>query len=1411
MNQLQKELKDLQEQLQNQQNKKTLTGMQVQEIQTEITKFQNLLGILPEPTNKNITAKFSYNKKSKEFEINSGISFLELKTIVNTKIEKSHYVTYFDISRDEVIIEDDKDLTNAIQEYLGLLRDHYTNESTNNPPLQFNLYTKNKYAQLLKKNSINIEEKKNIQLINEEENNINQQTLTVTFKISFSKQFPFRYIKFPLEMPFFELQENFKKIFGNFSEMKFRDLEQELIPVSGEDSWRYCISEVCAMNILEQNKDKKENIPMKKIFNTLSATKSTNKLRPEASFRKKKINKYVTTRNLKEVSNQQEPNTPQLKFTYSKHLIVRDGRLDSIETRFDQESINAYDLSGLKPIHVVFLSSKNPQETAKKLQNLGAELNSLTTKGETVLHMLCKSENLNLETLKFLLENKIDPNVQNKSGQTALSYLCERADCNPKFVERLIQGGADPNLVRADGCSPILLACRSKLSISIIKLLLNSGVDLTLKSKSGHLPLHGYLTTGFLKRKTSPKVVQLLISKDNSLTKTVDTRGLLPIHLGCRDCFNSPEIIKILIGDGEQINQLSSGGYAPIHYLCQAHPINLTSLKLLLNHEKIDLNLVSTAKSFLGWNAIHFLCTNKSLNIQIIKEFFEKGLNFNLQTENDLLTPIHIICKKRNFKRKKKKSKSNDSKITSGIYFDSGSGIVSDSGSDSDSGSGSGSGSESNSNPRQSAKSKSNSGSNSDEIIIIQEKISNDTNSNSISISNEKTINEDNDQDNININKVIIESIWNESEDEDEDEVEGDEQKNNGANGSINDDEEDELNEQIGEFDEMLSNVCSETLQENTIIEIVTHLVENNNINLELKDKNGKTAFDYLWEKQSKPYPEEIELMKLFIKKGLKINKQHKEDLTLMDIIPVKDQLINHNLLTKAISIGLDPEKRNKNGMSALHIACCSKNREITIIRKLLKYNIQTNICDYYGQTALHLVCKNDPNLYKIKLLLNLAKNPKININQQNKFGLTALHLLSKQNPTPIESILFLLNNDADTSITDHFGNNALLFACYSTNPSLKLIKLLIDKKSDVNIKVHSGWLKDDTPLIACCKKSQNKEIISLLLQNGANPNDRDKMGNTPLHFLFSIKPFNIKAILLLVKSNANLNLKNYLSGNSPIHLISKFKNFNQNFLNFLVINDANFDLQNDKSLTPFDLMKENTINIIKTIQKLMMEINESQKQEIKELLLQNFYSTELQRKLNKIKNKMKKNKIELEKEKMSLNNDDDDEDDEDDVGNDNDNNVDTFDSNDDNEEEKENKNEEDFEEEDFVFITYDDDEIVNYVEEDDDEYYQQQIQNLKDKVKSKKKVNSKLEKEYSESKISINKLKQENKLLKKKNDQNLKEFSEFSESTEKKNTKRIVSTYKLYSKLKFQQYKYKKMIKKLKIENRSLKKKLLK
>ena len=71
------------------------------------------------------------------------------------------------------------------------------------------------------------------------------------------------------------------------------------------------------------------------------------------------------------------------------------------------------------------------------------------------------------------------------------------------------------------------------------------------------------------------------------------------------------------------------------------------------------------------------------------------------------------------------------------------------------------------------------------------------------------------------------------------------------------------------------------------------------------------------------------------------------------------------------------------------------------------------------------------------------------------------------------------------------------------------------------------------TALHLAARKSDNKETVNLLLRKGANPDAKDKIGNTPLHW--AVRHGQIETIELLLAGNADPNARNN-QGETPLH-----------------------------------------------------------------------------------------------------------------------------------------------------------------------------------------------------------------------------------------------------------------------------------
>ncbi|KAJ5066572.1 ankyrin repeat-containing protein [Anaeramoeba ignava] len=170
-------------------------------------------------------------------------------------------------------------------------------------------------------------------------------------------------------------------------------------------------------------------------------------------------------------------------------------------------------------------------------------------------------------------------------------------------------------------------------------------------------------------------------------------------------------------------------------------------------------------------------------------------------------------------------------------------------------------------------------------------------------------------------------------------------------------------------------------------------------------------------------------------------------------------------------------------------------------------------------ENSLHIACDIFSEQY-IKELITA----KTEINAKNE-ETPLIKIFQSKKPT-YSIIEFLINNGAD-------GNSPLHFALQIEENSIEIVKLLISSGS--KIKYSNNF---DTPLHYACKYNHDKNVIQLLLNNGAYIDGKNF--ETPLHLaLFAENEPEI--IKLLLESHANPNIKSH--GKLPIGIATKSKN----------------------------------------------------------------------------------------------------------------------------------------------------------------------------------------------------------------------------------------------------------------------------
>ena len=206
---------------------------------------------------------------------------------------------------------------------------------------------------------------------------------------------------------------------------------------------------------------------------------------------------------------------------------------------------------------------------------------------------------------------------------------------------------------------------------------------------------------------------------------------------------------------------------------------------------------------------------------------------------------------------------------------------------------------------------------------------------------------------------------------------------------------------------------------------------------------------------------------------------------------------------------------QDSEGNTPLHIALLN-GAPMSKIQHIIGLTQDVNIRNKNGDSALYLACEK--NMEEVgKLLLEKGAD----IFSTNKDNNSPLRLALK-NGGKLQS--WLITSRTIVS-TDGSGNTVLHYAAdweYSDS-----IKTLLEKGADINAKNANG-----ETCIFNAAKSNNPNIIQLLVDGGASVKDRDNLGSTPLHI--AVRWGAQKSAEKLIKLGININAQNS-AGKSPL------------------------------------------------------------------------------------------------------------------------------------------------------------------------------------------------------------------------------------------------------------------------------------
>ena len=229
--------------------------------------------------------------------------------------------------------------------------------------------------------------------------------------------------------------------------------------------------------------------------------------------------------------------------------------------------IDLRDGSGAAPLH----AAERDGEVIDLLLAAGADARAVDDWGRTTLHTAALSDSV---TIASLVAAGADPSVRDLRGRTALHEAAEWG-YHTRGVTALVAAGADVNAADAVGNTPLHLAwsraARSRRARlggghpEIVAKLLELGADPASRNDRGHLPnpadCENWNTVSFTRAAPVPVFAECLAS-DREVDER-DGAGDTPLHLAVSEW--EEEVAVMLLEAGADPNARNLQGLSPLH------------------------------------------------------------------------------------------------------------------------------------------------------------------------------------------------------------------------------------------------------------------------------------------------------------------------------------------------------------------------------------------------------------------------------------------------------------------------------------------------------------------------------------------------------------------------------------------------------------------------------------------------------------------------------------------------------------------------------------------------------------------------------------------------------------------------------------------------------------------------------
>jgi len=264
----------------------------------------------------------------------------------------------------------------------------------------------------------------------------------------------------------------------------------------------------------------------------------------------------------------------------------------------------------------------------KMLIDRGADVNVTSPTGYNLLHLIVFKKPLDAKLIKLLIDNGVDINgidTISECTPTPLHKLVDRHWNSDNFydvMKLLIDNGADVTIKSPEGYTPLRLLFSKNQNVENLKLALQYGDDPTEL-------LYTFVKSRFNEPITSEdkEIFNMLIDLGADVNYTPYSDSLLHMATRCRSGVSNIELMKLLIDRGANVNSKNKYDQTPLFCAAVKNDATIESIKLLIDNGA-DISIANN----LGYTPLEYLERSNwkyyiKSDIPIVRELLGGGEN----------------------------------------------------------------------------------------------------------------------------------------------------------------------------------------------------------------------------------------------------------------------------------------------------------------------------------------------------------------------------------------------------------------------------------------------------------------------------------------------------------------------------------------------------------------------------------------------------------------------------------------------------------------------------------------------------------------------------------------------------------------------------------------------------------------